>query len=58
VRVVWDVVTEVICEKLNEAIRKEQIIMCVSLSRDIFSHNRAKMLRFSMLMERLTLFFQ
>jgi hypothetical protein len=58
VRVVWNVVTEVIYEKLSEVLRKEQIIMYVALSRDILSPNRAIMLRFSVLMERLTPFLQ
>jgi hypothetical protein len=58
VRVVWDVVTEVIFEKLSEVLRKEQTIMRVALSRDILSPNRAVTLRFSVLMERLTLFLQ
>jgi len=48
----------VIYKKLREVLRKEQIIMCVALSRDIFSPNRAVMLRFPVLMERLTLFFR
>jgi len=56
--VVWDVVTEVIYEKLSEVLRNEQIIMSVALSRNIFSPNRAVMLRFSVLMGRLTLFLQ
>jgi hypothetical protein len=56
--VVWDVITEVIYEKLSEVLRKEQIIMCVALSRDVFRPNRALMLRFPVLMERLTLFFR
>jgi len=58
VRVVWNVVTEVIYEKLSEVLRKEQIIMCVALSCNIFSPNRSVMLKFSVLMERLTLFLQ
>jgi len=37
VRVVWDLVTEVIYKKLREVLRKEQIIMCVALSRDFLA---------------------